>query len=216
MGSKQFYKAYLDRMEREGISNYDAGTLDGAAEANALDLEADRNANKAKSTAEWLKVDAQGNPTIHFETQEQMTLAIRDPLYQTSPAYRAAVESCIGRMADTRPNIEQGVAIGFNDASMIEVANADARRSEARKIFSSEGPYAKDAKFRADVATYIGTQKDSELVAQVEKDFTGESALQRAFRIAGSGRFGSDLSRAMSAEEGNGPVSSDEEGKVSV
>jgi hypothetical protein len=214
--SNHNFKAYLDKMEREGIDNFHASKLSGAAEANALDLEADRNVNKAKTTAQWLKVGLDGVPTVRFDTQEQMIAAMSDDLYKTSPSYRAAVESCVARMVDIRPNIERGVAKDFTNESMIEVANADARRSETKKIFSSEGPYAKDAKFRADVATYIGTQKDSELVTQVEKDFTGESSLQKAFRIAGSGRFGSDLSKAMSAEESSGPVTGDEEGRVSA
>ncbi|NOT22273.1 MAG: hypothetical protein HOP22_06050 [Nitrospiraceae bacterium] len=208
-----FYRKFIDQMAREGFSEYDAAQMEGAREAHEQDRIADQNVMKAKTTAQWLKPDAQGKPTVAFETQEQMLTAINDPLYKSSPAYRDAVQDCIGRMATVTPNIEHGVGVDFSVESLAVATRKEAARDAYRKLVVQAG---RDPQARMQLIELLNNPDPSvqAWISEGTDAIGNEGPGQRMMREAGSGSYGPDLGKAMAADENNGPVTEAEAGKV--
>lgn len=205
------YDDYITRMEREGISAYDASQLDGAHEAHALDQQAEWAADAAKTKGQWLQADAKGFPRVAFTTQDEMVAAINDPRYKTMPGYRDAVQDCIGRMehvgiaiSDGRANVQDDL----NGETMLKAARKDAAIATYKKL-SVEA--AHDPVKRLELLELMHS-KDEAVQAWLNEGtgaVANEGPLQKAFREKGFSSFGSDLNKAMASEEGEDNNGSD-------
>lgn len=198
------YQEFKEKMLREGFDEFTIAHMPGSEEAYDLDRQADFEASKAKTIKDWLQVDKQGNPQVSFVSQEQITAAMKAPLYKSSPAYRAAVENCIGRMpAPPAPNIERGVGVDFSVEKLAENTRKEAARDAYRKLVVQAG---RDPQARLQLIELLNNPDPAvqAWVSEGTSAIANEGPGQRMMREAGSGSFGPDLGRAMASEDDEG------------
>lgn len=188
------YEAFKKQMLKEGYHEFEIAQLPGAEEAHQLDQQADFAETKTKKN--WAL------QLTRFESTDELHAAMRDPAYKVNPHYRARVAELLSQ-SDLSVGSEGVLANGdggldtLTTETLIEEARAEAIRTETKRLFAEAGH---DPVKRWDLYRKIAAET-SPIVEDAEQAFNPEPPLQRAFRLAGSGRVGSDLSGAMAKED---------------
>lgn len=188
------YEAFKTQMLREGYHEFEIAQLPGAADARDLDRRADYQETLTKK--DW------GTHLTRFESTEELQAAMRDPAYKVNAHYRERVAELLSH-SDLSVGQDGVLAHGeggldeVTNESMIETARQDALRNETKRLFREAG---NDPVKRWDLYRKIEAEQ-SAIVEDAEHAFTSEGPLQRAFRLAGPGQVGSDLSKAMAQED---------------
>ena len=201
MGSTRFYNEFIEQMRREGIAPWNASQMPEAREAHERDEQADRDENRTKR--EW-KTERD-----FFQSTDEFRAAMADPAYSQNPWYRQKVHDMLSRSA---PEIGAHNAPAEPDPkeTMLAVARKDAAIATYKKL-SVEA--AHDPVKRLELLELMHS-KDEGVQAWLNEGMgavANEGPGQKMMRLAGSGSFGPDLSKAMS--EGSDATDTEKKGE---
>lgn len=195
------YDMFIKQMAKEGTGAFEASQLPEAQRAHFLDEQLDEHETRTRK--DWpTRLD-------YFESSEELRAAFADKAYSVNPHYRQKVHDMLAKSAPEigAANIASGESTqnDISGASMLKAARKEAAIAEYKRLSVAA---AHDPKERVALLTMLNSDDPAikEWLAEGMDAVAPEGPLQKAFRKQGHGTFGSDINKAMAADEDNSPA----------
>jgi hypothetical protein len=186
---RPYLAAFVKAQAEKGISLLQALRMPEALDADLADQRVAAKQDQGRSTSDWIKgVQPDADGKVRFQSSEEFTQAIADPMYKVSESYRQAV----AQMADNTDASVLGVSGSLKDShgnhvkvgrgGLSEKATADTMMRSAYVEMVREKMSKIDRSTATGRYEYLQLLKDpanAEVIAQIESMMVTPEQLRR-------------------------------------